>query len=466
MKKYYDSLSKALFLYNFSIRSRLILYFLFLVLLPTTIISVTIYNKSAGIITRNMNTSIENNFNLVQDNLPRRFEAANQSMTALYLNSEFANLISSNRPTDSTGIINELAALNKILEDFPASGTSGNSFVPMLYMLNRPEYTQYNFSRRVFNIDLITLKPWYLNIPAKADFAVVGLSSLDSRFTLKFAKRLFGIRHAQLPYVGLLTLDIPVAEFGTLLEHYKPTPGSKVNAEPETLGAIVDRLCRLPLVSEPGSELRYSNAGYGIAARLAERVSGREFWALAEARVLEPLGLSDTVVRPEASLLPRFALLADTAHAGTDVEAYNSEYWRQLAIPWGGAYGGPRDLARFAGSFLAGGPRLLSAASVRAMTTDQTEGVPGGVESAKVWWPSGRWGLGWEVKGPKRRHWTGELTSPGTFCHFGAAGTLLWADPEREVALAVFANRMVARMWGYILPRWARLSNAVVAAVS
>lgn len=28
MKKYYDSLSKALFLYNFSIRSRLILYFL------------------------------------------------------------------------------------------------------------------------------------------------------------------------------------------------------------------------------------------------------------------------------------------------------------------------------------------------------------------------------------------------------------------------------------------------------
>ncbi|HEX5498860.1 MAG TPA: serine hydrolase, partial [Thermomicrobiales bacterium] len=112
------------------------------------------------------------------------------------------------------------------------------------------------------------------------------------------------------------------------------------------------------------------------------------------------------------------------------------------------------------------GPRLLSAAGARAMTTDQTDGVPGGVESAKVWWPSGRWGLGWEVKGPKRRHWTGELTSPATFCHFGAAGTLLWADPERDVTLAVFANRMVARMWGFILPRWARLSNAVAAAAS
>ncbi|NQX46854.1 sensor histidine kinase [Paenibacillus tritici] len=243
MKTWFDSLSKTLFLYHFSIRSRLILYFLFLVLLPTTIISVTIYNKSADIITRNMNTSIENNFNLVQDNLARRFEAANKSMIALYLNSEFADLISSNRPTDSTGIINELAALSKILENFPSNGTSGSSFVPMLYMLNRPEYTQYNFSRRVFNIDLITLKPWYLSIPAKSDFAVVGLSSLDSRFTLKFARRLFGIRHAQLPYVGLLTIDIPVAEFGTLLEHYKPTPGSKVY--------IVDRTGTIAISAEP-----------------------------------------------------------------------------------------------------------------------------------------------------------------------------------------------------------------------
>ncbi|KWX74091.1 hypothetical protein AMQ84_21185 [Paenibacillus riograndensis] len=234
MKKLFDTLSKTLFLYNFSIRSRLILYFLFLVLLPTTIISVTVYNKSADIITRNVHTSIENNLNLVQDNLAQRFAAADNAMISLYLNTEFADLISSNRPTDSTGIINELAALNKILETFSGSGTAGGSFVPMLYMLNRPEYTQYNFSRRVFNIDLISLKPWYLGIPARSDFTVVGLSSLDSRFTLKFAKRLFGIRHAQLPYVGLLTIDIPVTEFDNLLDHYKPTAGSRIYIADQT----------------------------------------------------------------------------------------------------------------------------------------------------------------------------------------------------------------------------------------
>jgi beta-lactamase class C len=99
------------------------------------------------------------------------------------------------------------------------------------------------------------------------------------------------------------------------------------------------------------------------------------------------------------------------------------------------------------------------------MTTDQA-GVPGGVESARVRWPVARWGLGWEIKGEKRQHWTGDLTSPATFCHFGAAGTLLWADPAADLALAVFGNRAVANMWSFILSRWARLSNAVVAAAT
>ena len=133
-------------------------------------------------------------------------------------------------------------------------------------------------------------------------------------------------------------------------------------------------------------------------------------------------------------------------------------------MPWGGLFGTPRDAVRFAAAFLPSGERFLSEAATSLMTTDQTMGVPGGVESAKVRWDPGRWGLGWEVKGEKRRHWTGDFTSPRTFCHFGHAGTLLWGDPERDLALAVFANRTVTHMWGFILPRWARLSNAVIAA--
>ncbi|MCC6314822.1 MAG: beta-lactamase family protein [Thermomicrobiales bacterium] len=235
---------------------------------------------------------------------------------------------------------------------------------------------------------------------------------------------------------------------------------------PATLDQIVDVMCRLPLESAPGAELRYSNAGYGVLGRVVERATDRPLWGAARENVFAPLGLRNVFPGPPADALPRVAHLADATHAGTALETYNSPYWRGLQAPWAGLYGTPRDLARFAGAFLPGGDRIMSAAGIRAMTADQTDGAPGGVESARVVWPVGRWGLGWEVKGDKRRHWTGELTSAATFCHFGHAGTLLWADPATGTALAVFANRAVSHMWTFILDRWARLSNAVSAAVS
>ncbi len=34
------------------------------------------------------------------------------------------------------------------------------------------------------------------------------------------------------------------------------------------------------------------------------------------------------------------------------------------------------------------------------------------------------------------------------------------------LAFAVFANRAVTNMWSFILARWARLSNAIIAAQS
>jgi CubicO group peptidase (beta-lactamase class C family) len=237
-------------------------------------------------------------------------------------------------------------------------------------------------------------------------------------------------------------------------------------AEKLDIGTIVETLCRLPLKSAPGAQVRYSNAGFAVLARLVEHLTGEPFWDAARRRVLDPLGLADTVARPGPDLEPRLIHLGDVSHAGTDLETYNGAYWRDLALPWGGLFGTPRDLARFAGAFLPGpdAPRLLSPAGVALMTADHAAGVPGGIESAKVRWPTAFWGLGWEVKGAKRRHWTGELTSPRTFGHWGYAGTLLWADPERDLALAVFANRSTTHLWPFVPPRWARLSNALVAA--
>jgi CubicO group peptidase (beta-lactamase class C family) len=233
-----------------------------------------------------------------------------------------------------------------------------------------------------------------------------------------------------------------------------------------SLNQMIDEMCRLPLLNEPGEEVRYSNAGFGVLGRLIERVSGSGVWQTVDERVLAPLDLRNVAARPGPALAERIALVTDVNYAGTEIEPYNGHYWRDLGIPWGGLYGSARDLARFAGAFLDNGPALLSRASVRMMTSDQARGVPGGVEAMKVRWPVAYWGLGWEVKGTKQRHWTGELTSPRTFCHFGAAGTLLWADPDRQFALAVFGNRTTYHLWPFVPARWARLSNALIAAVS
>ena len=268
------------------------------------------------------------------------------------------------------------------------------------------------------------------------------------------------------------------------LERLRPTIGARqllchVSGLPEDLGprdsryregatieTIMDEMSRLPLQSAPGAELRYSNAAYAVIAQLTERISGQPFWRTTEDRVLEPLGIHDIVANPVGPVVERVAELTDAMNAETEFESYNSVYWRGLALPWGGLFGTPRDAVQFAAAFLPSGGRFISETATSLMTADQTMGVPGGVESARVRWDPGRWGLGWEVKGEKRRHWTGDFTSSRTFCHFGHAGTLLWGDPERNIALAVFTNRTVTHMWGFILPRWARLSNAVIASAS
>src|SRR5215218_9369169 len=85
-----------------------------------------------------------------------------------------------------------------------------------------------------------------------------------------------------------------------------------------TIDTMIDEMCQLPLQSAPGDQLRYSNAGYGLIARLTEQVSGERFWRTAEARVLEPLGVRDILADPAGVALERVAHLADTSHAGTD----------------------------------------------------------------------------------------------------------------------------------------------------
>jgi CubicO group peptidase (beta-lactamase class C family) len=133
-----------------------------------------------------------------------------------------------------------------------------------------------------------------------------------------------------------------------------------------------------------------------------------------------------------------------------------------MGLTWGGYFGTAQDVLRFATSFLPGRENPLTPVSVKAMTTDQVDGALGGVESMGAIWDPGFWGIGWEVKDTKRKHWTGTKSSPATFCHWGQAGTLTWVDPERELGVSVFGNRTVRTLWPFRPARWSDLNDALV----
>lgn len=69
------------------------------------------------------------------------------------------------------------------------------------------------------------------------------------------------------------------------------------------------------------------------------------------------------------------------------------------------------------------------------------------------------WGLGFELKDAKAGHWSGTLTSPRTFGHFGGSGTFLWVDPARALSLVVLTDREFGE-WSKTA--WPALSDALV----
>lgn len=221
-----------------------------------------------------------------------------------------------------------------------------------------------------------------------------------------------------------------------------------------------DEMLQTALTSAPGERLRYSNIGPGIAARAAEIATGMDFLDLVQERILDPMDLRTIVLSPKGDYDARIATLQDPANAGSKRESYNSPWWRSTGLPWGGYYATTADMGRFAASFLPGQQSPLSDDSKREMITDQVNGLEGGVESMYTIWTPGYWGLGWELKGTKPRHWTGNKTSPETWVHWGFAGTLCWFDPTRELGVTVFANRSVASQWMFKPKRWTTLSDA------
>jgi CubicO group peptidase (beta-lactamase class C family) len=204
---------------------------------------------------------------------------------------------------------------------------------------------------------------------------------------------------------------------------------------------LIDEAYLYPLQFRPGQKLSYSDYGIAMAARVAERVTGTDFVALVDDLVLRPAGLEETTFRPDERQRAATAHIEGTYADGTEGAMYNSRYGLDLAHPAFGTVASVSDLLRFGLTFAPGGPRFLSEATVRAMTTDQTGGgtpalIPGFMDASE---PT-PWGIGFMVAkvgnpfGP-------DLIPAGSFGHGGASGCTLWINPVDEIVVAYVSNK-------------------------
>jgi CubicO group peptidase (beta-lactamase class C family) len=177
-----------------------------------------------------------------------------------------------------------------------------------------------------------------------------------------------------------------------------------------------------PPIAPVGRRRIYSNAGFdALAAHVAAAAEMPFARYLAEA-VFRPLGMSAEL----------------RGSAGSEV------------------YGTLEDAVRLARELLA--PTLVAPETRDEMTAVAFPGLAGVLPDHGRFDPLD-WGLGVEIRDDKPGHWSGTLTSPRTFGHFGGSGTFLWVDPERALALVVLTDREFGE-WSK--EAWPALSDAVV----
>jgi CubicO group peptidase (beta-lactamase class C family) len=104
-------------------------------------------------------------------------------------------------------------------------------------------------------------------------------------------------------------------------------------------------------------------------------------------------------------------------------------------------------------------PTIVAAETFAEAVAVQFPGLDGVTPGLGRYTPND-WGLGPELRDAKAPHWTGTRNSPATFGHFGGAGTFLWVDPDRDLALGCVTDR---EFDAWALEAWPPFSDAVLA---
>jgi CubicO group peptidase (beta-lactamase class C family) len=161
-------------------------------------------------------------------------------------------------------------------------------------------------------------------------------------------------------------------------------------------------------LAAPRRKRIYSNRGYELLAGLVARRAEMPFEQYLREAMLDPLGMTSTTL--------------DGSPAAGGVSTVG-------------------DLLRFTSAIdQSRETPVLSQTTRRELASVQHPELGGVVPGFGSQQPN-PWGLGPEIRGDKRPHWTGSRNSPATYGHFGRSGTFLWIDPEAGLTLIVLTDR-------------------------
>jgi CubicO group peptidase (beta-lactamase class C family) len=205
----------------------------------------------------------------------------------------------------------------------------------------------------------------------------------------------------------------------------------------------------------------YSNEGYAVLGALLAVATGMGHAEYVHRAVFAPLGMDAFLGLPESESARALDVREPGLwRAGTPL--FNSRAWRARATAAGGAFATCAAYARIVQLLLARGAPLIAAETFDELAQVQYPGLPGGIESFMTW-ERADWGLGCDIRDAKQPHWTGTRTSAATLSHFGASGTLMWADPGARAGLVCLASRGTYSGWMMRPGRWPDLSDRVLA---
>lgn len=236
----------------------------------------------------------------------------------------------------------------------------------------------------------------------------------------------------------------------------------QLRAAHKPLAAFVDETCKLPLLFPPGTKVNYQSMGIALLAEIVHQVTGSTVVDVLKKEIFDPLGMADTSLGWVPAKKERIAAVRISPEQRKTDWNWNTPYWLGFGAPWGGLIAPPADFARLCLMMLGGGAlgttRILSPATVRAMTVNQLAVMPQVPEEDRRCRP---WGLGWRLNWPGNVSSFGDLLGPRAYGHWGATGTVVWMDPDTEAFAVLFTTQPQGEDGRFL----ARISNIVAAAL-